>query len=881
MISDLLIRFRSLFRRKAVEAELDDELRAHLEHETEKHVRAGLSLAEAQRRARLDLGGLEQVKEECRDARGVSFIETTLQDLRYSLRMLRRSPGFASTAILILALGICSSAAIFAFVDAALIKPLPYQNPSRLVGVYESVGLFPRSNLSYLDYLDWKRMNKVFSSLEVWNGTGFLLKAPSGTEPAPGVRVSAGFFRTLGVAPVLGRDFEPSEDSPGAPATVILSHAAWEKWFGGKRDAVGQAVTLSGVSYTIIGVLPWQFQFAPRGGADFWTTLHPLNGCEKRRSCHNLYGVARLKDGVSLQSADASMKVIARELEDQYPDSNRGQGAAVVALSEAIVGPIRPILLMLLGGAGLLLLIACVNVTSLLLARSESRRHEIAVRGALGASSARLFRQFAAEGLMLAAFGGVLGTAAAGWAMPLLTRLIPANMLEGMPFLQGLGVNLRVAAFAGLVALFAAVLFAFTPAFRLRRSKLRAGLAEVGRASAGTLWRRFGSKLVVVELAVAMVLLVGAALLGQSLYHLLHVDLGFQPDHLATLQIVAPPASYEKDEQVVRLVRQIVDRLASLPGVESAAISNRLAVTGNGFTDWIRFVGRPYNGEHNEVNMRDVSPGYFSTLRAKLLHGRFFTDADDASSPHVVIINRALARKYFPGEDPIGKQFGDTTLSPKSIRTIVGVVDDIREGSLDDTEVWPTEYLPASQSPDTFFSVVVRTSQPAESLLPTLDAAIHRIDPGLGTIGEATMNQRIHDSPAAYLHRSSAWLVGGFAVLALLLGVVGLYGVVAYTVSQRTREIGVRMALGAQPESICRLVLREAARLVGTGIAAGLLGSLAASRLMRGLLFGISAWDVPSLASVAALLALSALAASYIPARRAAKVDPMVALRYE
>jgi predicted permease len=874
------LRLRSLFRKTGVEGELDDELRFHLEKLIEEKAGKEMTPEEARKAARRELGGIEQIKEECRDMRRVNYIEDLVQDIHFSLRMLAKNPWFTTVGVIILSLGMCASVAIFAFVDAALIKPLPYPNPTRLVEVTESIALIPRANLSYPDYLDWKRLNSVFNSLDVWTGTGYLLRTPEGIQPVRGTRVSDGFFRTLGVAPALGRDFYAGEDLPGAPSTVMLSYTAWQKWFGGKPDVVGRAITLSGISYNIIGVLPRGFQFAPRGNAEFWATLHASDSCDLRRSCHSLDGIARLKDGVSVPTALADMKSIARQLERQYPDSNRGQGASVVPLAEAIVGEIRPILLVLLGGAGLLLLIACVNVTSLLLARSESRKREIAVRGALGASAARLVRQFATEGLVLVAAGSMLALISAEWVMQLPTRLIPPYMMAGMPYLHDLGLNSHVVAFACAIALLAAVLFAITPTLRLSLFDMRAGLAEGGRGSAATMWRRFGSNLVVLELAVAMVLLVGAGLLGKSFYRLLHVDLGFQPHHLATLQVVAPEISYGKDEQVVAFGRQMVNRIASLPGVKSVGIGSLLPLSGNGNTDWIRFVGRPYCGEHNEVNQRDVSPDYFTTLQAKLLRGRYFSDAEDASKPPVVIINQALAREYFPGEDPIGEQIGDTNLSPKSIKEIIGVVDDIREGALD-SEIWPAEYLPFNQSPHTYFGVVVRTSQAEQSVLPTLGAVIHQIDPDIGTAGEMTMTERIDGDYTTYLHRSSAWLVGGFAALALLLGVVGLYGVIAYSVSQRTREIGVRMALGAQRGNVYRLILKEAGWLIAVGIAAGLICSVVAATLMRKLLFGTQAWDVPTLAVVAAVLAVSALLASYIPARRATKVDPMEALRYE
>jgi predicted permease len=868
-----------LIRRRQFNSELDEEMAFHRSLAEKELTADGMGPEYARDVVRRQFGNDTRLKEESREAVGFRM-ESVVRDSRFAVRQLWRNPGFACTATLVLALGIGASVAIFAFVDAALIKPLPYKDPSRLVGVYERVPMFPRSNLSYLDYLDWKRLNRVFSSFDVWTGAGALLRTRTGVEPTSGARVSAGFFRTLGVTPVLGRNFHDGEDAPGAPHVVMIGHSTWQRRFNGRQDVVGQAVTLNDVSYTIIGVLPRDFHFAPEGAAEFWRVLQDPNSCEQRRGCHNLYGVARLKDGVTVQTALSDVTSIARRLEGQYPGTNRGQGAAVVQLSDAIVGDIRPILLLLLAGAALLMLIACVNVSSLLLVRAESRKREIAVRGALGASRMRILRQMVTEGLVLAAVGSSLGLAAAAGAMQLLTKLIPERMLAGMPYLQGLTLNFRLLLFAGAVSLFAAALFSVVPVLRLRLPDVGAGLGEGGRGSAGTLWRRFGANLVVVELAVAMVLLVCAGLLGQSFYRLLHVDLGFQPDHLATIQLAAPDASYGKDEQVVALGRQLVSRISSLPGVKSVGLTSMLPVSGNGNTDWIRFWGRPYNGQHNEVNQRDVSSEYFATLRAKLLRGRFFTDREDATTHKVVVINRTLARLYFQNEDPIGKKIGDIDLTPKSIKEIIGVVDDIKEGSLD-SEIWPAVYYPFNQSPDTYIGLVVRTSQSEGSIFPALAAAIHQTDPNIGTLNEATMTQRISDSQTAYLHRSSAWLMTGFAALALLLGVVGLYGVVAYSSSQRTREIGIRVALGAQRSTVYRLILKEAGWLTGIGVAAGLLCSMGASTLIRKLLFGVRSWDLPTLAAVAVVLAAAALLASVVPARRAAAVNPVDALRAE
>jgi predicted permease len=731
-----------------------------------------------------------------------------------------------------------------------------------------------------MDFRDWQRLNKVFSSMEAYTGGGFLFKTSTGVEPVPAARVSDGFFRTLGIRPMLGRDFYSGEDRPNAHATTILSYGTWQRRFGGRKDVIGQTINLSGNPTIIVGVLPEDFLFPPRGGAEFWTTVHQLTSCEKRRSCHNLFAIGRLKEGVSFETAQTEMAAIAKQLEIQYPGSNRDQGAHIAPLPELIVGQIRPILLVLLAGAFLLLVIACVNVASLLLVRSESRRREFAVRGALGASPSRLIRQFITEGFVLVAAGTFAGLASGTLAMRLLLSLVSKDMLASMPYLSRLGLNSHVLLFTAAIALLAAAIFSLTPVLRLPTATMREALNDGDRASAGTLWRRLGANLVVLELTIAVVLLVGAGLLGKSFYRLLHVDLAFEPTNLATLFVSLPQNTYNKDELVVTAAHKIIDRVSTLPGVTSVAITSTLPVSGNGNTNWIRIVGHPFHGEHNEVNEREVSSDYFKTIHAQLLRGRLLTQQDDATRPRVTVINKAFADKYFPSEDPIGKKYGNGDLAPDSIKEIVGIVDNIRESSLDE-EIWPAEYKAHNQDADSFFALVVRTSGDPKSIMPSLSAAVHQVDPGIGTFNELTMQQRINDSQTAYLHRSAAWLVGGFAALALLLGVVGLYGVIAYSVSQRTREIGVRMALGAQRGTVYQLILREAGLLTAIGITAGIVCALGASTMLRGLLFNIRTWDISTLAFVAIVLGAAALIASYIPAHRAASINPVEALRAE
>jgi predicted permease len=809
------------------------------------------------------------------------MLDNLQRDFRFAFRQLRQAPGFTTTAIAALALGMCASVTIFTFVDAALIKPLPYREPNRLVGVFETNALAAQSNLSYPDYLDWKRMNTVFTSLDIYQSQGYTLTTAEGAQPVRAARVSDGFFRTLGVTPALGRDFVAGEDLASAPRVALLSYGTWQTRYGGRRDILGQTAILSDQPTVIIGVLPRDFHFAATGAAEYWLAFHSnATGCDPRRSCHGLYGVARLKDGVTIQAALSNVAAIAKQLERQYPESNLQQGGTLAPLNDVLVGVVRPILLVLLSGAGLLLLIAAVNVAGLLLVRSESRKREIAVRTALGASAGRLTSQFVTEAVLLAASSAALGLGLAQWAIQLLKNLVSPDMMARTPFLRDLGWNGRVVEMACAITFGAAVLLSVPPSLRIWSSDLREGLAEASRGSAGTTWRRLGGKLVVVELATAMILLAAAGLFGKSLYHLLHVPLGINPDHLVTIDISAPSTAYGKDPQAIALARLVAAKAEGLPGVTSVGIAeNGAPLSGNGNTTWFRVLGRPWHGEHNDVAQRHVSAAYFGTLGARLLRGRHFQETDDQSKPKVAIVNQAFAKRFFPGEDPIGKQLAHLGTNPAPME-IVGIVDDIREGPLD-IAIPPVLYTPFYQQPDNDFTLVVRTVQPESALLPAITAMVRQIDPGIVSLRGTTMTARVNDSQSAYLHRSLAWLVGGFAGMALLLGVVGLYGVIAYSVNQRVREIGIRMALGAQPRSVYRLILSQAGWLTILGIAVGVAGSVGVAGLIRSLLFGVDSWDVTTLAGVAAILGLAALVASFLPARRAASINPVEALRAE
>jgi predicted permease len=865
MLKDLLYRLRALARRQHVEDELQQELQNHLEREAQKYCERGVSPESAKRQARLALGGPEQVRQQYRDARGTRLLEELLQDLRFAARQLRKNPGFTLTAILVFGLG--------------LVKPLPYRNPSTLVALYERIPVGDRYHLSDFDYHAWKQRNRVFTSLEVYRPDRFTLRGAGGVEEVSGALISDGFFRTLGVSPVLGRDFRPGEDQPSAAKTVMLSYETWQNRFGRNPDVAGKTVLLDGDSFVIVGVLPREFHFAPVGRAAFWKTLHGL--CQDNHVCFPYYGVARLQARVSVGAALENISSIAQQIAVEFPQSNRDRSANVIPLADAILGNIRPTLIALLSGAGLLALIGFVNVSSLLLVRAESRRREIAVRGALGASRTRLVRQFAVEGFLLAAFGCGIGLAVTYGLLGFLARQIPANLIVNMPYLEGVGWNVHLLVFALAVSILGGVLFSAGPALHLSFSDMQKGLMEGGRTSAGPGWRRLGASLVALELAITVVLLVGAGLLAKSFYRLSHVDIGIDADHLAMLHVARPGQQDDKDS--LAMERQIIAAMSALPGVTSVGVSTEPAVgSGEGFSHLFthyRVAGRTSVGVGDEAFDQTASVEYLQTLRARLLRGRYFTDADDASKPGVAIINRTMARQEFPGEDAIGKRI-ISQYDPDHPSEIIGVVDDVKDGPLD---MKPTAavYNPFNQNPFNNFFVTVRTSQSEKAMLPALVKAVHAIDSGMIADQEESMTDRIDNSQTAYLHRSAAWMAAGFAGLALLLGTVGLYGVVSYSVGQRRREIGVRIALGAQRHSVYRLILTEAAWLAAFGVAGGVAGSLALTGLLRGMLFEVSPWDTETLLSVASVLVAAALLASYIPARRAASINPTEALRTE
>jgi len=803
------------------------------------------------------------------------------QDIQYGMRVLLRRPSFTIVAVLVLTLAIGANVTIFSFIDTALLRPLPYRDPEQLVKIWDSrqAEVYSRFEASYPDYLDWKQQNQAFSSLAAYGGGGnVVLAGADGPQMIKAGRVSDNFFQTLGVLPLFGRLFQSGEDLESAPRYAVLSYSFWQRQFGGRRDVLGQSVTLNSVPRTIVGVLPKNFHFAPIGEVDLYVTLHAGGGMRIRRNLHWLHPVGRLKPGVSREQAQGMMNVVAANLEKQYPDSNKELRTVVVPLSELITGQIKPILLVLLSAVGLLLLIACANVANLLLARSATRAKEFAIRSALGARRWRVIRQVIVEGTLLATVGTVAGIVFAIIATRWMILTLPKEALQSMPYLENISVDPRILLFAGGLGLLTALLFSLPPALGLS-APLHNALREAGQQSLAGSWRKFGSSLVVAEVAISAILLVASGLLLKSLFHLLTVDTGFNVSRLTTFYVFPDSRRYIEDPQAIVLHDKLVDGLHGVPGVSAVGVTSTPPIVG-GNTSLFRVLGAPLTPLPYEANSRDIDPGYFSTLQAKLNAGRYFDEHDDAKAPQVVILNETLAKIAFGSENPIGKQIVFTYNAQEKPREVVGVVSDVHEGELNVADK-PAIYTPFAQSPDSFFAVVVRSDLDQAALRPALERAVHQVDPGIVLYQMQTMEDLIAQSPAAVMHRYPAWLVSVFAMSALMLGIVGLYGVMSYLVSQRTREIGVRMALGAPRGKVVRLILGNGIRLAAIGIVAGVAGAVLAGYTFRSVLFGVEPWDIATLLAVAAILAAICGAASYVPALRASRLDPVKALRYE
>ncbi|MGC2695833.1 MAG: ABC transporter permease [Candidatus Angelobacter sp.] len=810
------------------------------------------------------------------------MMESILQDLRYELRTLLKSPRFTSIALITLVLGIAANVAIFTFVDAALIRPLPYRDASRLVEVYDTRAMDVNTQFeaSYPDFLDWREQQQVFDGLAGYGQNQVLLRGGKSPELLSSAAVTDNFFQTLGVQPLTGRDFRAGEDLETAPRTVILSYGWWQSHFGGK-DVVGQVLNVDDQPNTIIGVLPADFHFAPVGDPDLFETAHAAGQMRQRRNLHWLSVVGRLKPGTSRESAASAMNVIAGRLEKQYPQSNDKLRTAVVPLNEVIVGQIRPILLVLLGAVGLLLLIACANVANLLLARSMARRNEMAIRTALGASRARLIGLMLTEGLVLSITGALVGLVVAHWTIKAFVAMIPADRLANVPYLKHMGMDASVLLFAFALAVITGIVFALAPALQASSTNVQGALKEGSRSSHSGSWRRFASALVIGEVALAMVLLTGSGLMAKSLYRLLDVNPGFDQHNLLGLGVGLSQSRFPKEPEQMQAQQDLLQRIRAVPGVKSVGSSSMLPVSNGGNTSNLRVVGVPSaTPQGREANSRSVDRTYFQTLGAELLQGSWFTEADNATGPQRVIINKTLADQFMSGLDPLKQQIWFTYSDKEKPRQVIGVVRDIKEGPLD-TPARPAIYTPMEANARLYFNLIIRTEQRPDAAVAEINNAVRQTDPDAITFQVQTMEDRIQRSPAAFLHRYPAVLAGVFAVLALLLGTIGLYGLVAYSVSQRTQEIGIRMALGAQRKNVLQMVLSQGVRLIVPGVAIGIVAGMLASYLMRSMLFGIHSWDPAIFVFVTAILALVTLAASYIPARTATKVDPMVALRYE
>jgi predicted permease len=814
-------------------------------------------------------------------------MQAWLQDIRYALRQLRRSPGFTIVAILTLALGLGANSAIFSVIDAVLLRPLPYHAPSRLVAVKPTEpGRRDDIGVSYPTFLDWRSRNDVFDGLSVFRQDDFTLTGRGEAAHLTGAVVSASLFSVLGIPPAMGRNFILDEDKPsGTGLPIIVSHSLWQNRFGSDPKIVGQTLTLDGQTFAVVGVMPAGFQFpVQRTPVEFWTTIaldsQPVNGSPPmtaQRGAAYLDVIARLKPQVTLQTAQTEMAGIQTGLNRQYPE-NRPKGISLVLEADAVVGDMRLGLYILLGAVGLVLLIACANLSNLLLARATTRSKEISVRTALGATRWMIVRQLLAESVLLATVGAIAGLALAAWGIKFLTALAPADL----PRITESGLNLQVLIFTALVALFTGILFGLVPALQAAKPELATSLKEGGRSGTETLGRsRLRSVLIVAETALAIVLLVGAGLLLRSLVGLGRVDPGFAKDHVITFGLDLP-GRYGHPERVA-FYRSLLEQIRATPGVRSASAAFPLPMSADDVNTSFDVEGRPMRQSERPVTtLHIIDRDYFHTLGVPLLSGREFTPQDDAKgATPVVIISQRLAKQVFPGEDAVGRRIKPGISSGDSgepMRVIVGVVGDVKGEGVGAPAILES-YVPYAQLSFAPMSVLVRTQVPPGSMVPTLTGEVQSLDRTLPLLHVKTMDEYVDDSIVGT--RFEAFLLGAFGILAFLLTAVGLYGVISYTVAQRTREMGIRLALGADRNAILAMVVKNGTLLAGAGVVIGLAAAFLLTRLMASLLFGVGPKDPITFFCVPVVLIMVAILASYIPARRAAKVDPMVALRYE
>ena len=870
-----------------MEQELADELRFHLENLIENKVGKGMAPEEARHSAMRELGGIDQIKEECRDVRRVNYIEHFVQDVRYGLRMLAKDPGFTAVAVLTLALGIGANTAMFSVIEGAVLAPLGYFQPDRLVMVWENNPRFPRVWVSYLNFLDWQRSARSFQQMAAFREEGVDLTAPGTPAHLNGKEISSGFFSTLGTELTLGREFSPEEDRHGGTPVVIISNRLWRNRFEGNPEALGKSVTLDGVDCTIVGVTARGFRL--EGDADVYTPLgrsDPLI-LNDRASHGGIFSVARLEPGVTVSQSQAEMNTIQNGLDQLYPDANRDLGIYIEPLKQVVVGNVRGMLLLLSGAVGLVLLIACANVANLLLARSAARAREFAVRSALGANRARLVRQLLTESVLLSVAGAGLGLLIAMVGVRSGLAAVPGIL----PRSENIGVNARVLLFTLVVSIAVGILFGLAPALKSWNADLQPSLKEGGRGST-IAHHRAQSSLVIVQMALSLVLLVGAGLLFRTIRHLWNVNAGFDTQHLITFKVGVSPSVTKTASSTRIAYQQLIDRIRNIPGVQAADFTAAVPLSGQGGTMpfWI---GSPKPASLQgapRLVMFLTGPDYLRTMGIPLLRGRSFTPADTTQSPCVMVIDSVFAHMYFPDSDPLGQTLS-AGFSPVGPCRIVGVVGHVKQWALNDssTDVQNQAYFPLYQDPDPWVplnypdtTIIARTPIEPVTVMPAIKAAVYGAGSDQPVFNVQTMQQIVSESMSS--HRFPMILLGLFGGLALLLASIGMYGVISYSVTLRAHEIGVRMALGAEKRQIFRMLIGQGLRLALAGLAIGAPVALILTRILSSfsrLLYGVGGTDPATYGGVCLVLGIAAFFACYIPARRAIRVDPMVALRDE
>jgi len=890
-IYTLPLRLRSLLRREEVERELEDEMRYHLQRKTEEYVAAGLSPEDARHAALRAMDGIEQHKEACRHTRKVNWLEDFLQDLRYAARMLRRNLGFAAVVVLTLALGIGANAAIFSVIDGILLRPLPYNDADRLVMVWENNlrRSYPQNVVSPPNFLDWQAQNHVFSGMSYVSDLRGNLTGSGEPEQIVAQYVSANFLSVLVVNPLLGPGFTPENGEAGKDNVVVLSYGLWKRRFAADPGIVGKTIELNGKILSVVGVMPEKFNFFIKQGTmsgekpQLWSPwVLPAAYHQRKDIGRFMTVVARLQPRVTKAQAQTEMTSIASRLAQQYPDFDANWGATVVGLREQLSGDLRPALLLLFGAVGFVLLIACANVSSLLLARAAGREREIGIRTAIGASRWRMARQLLTESILLAVIGGGLGIALAVWGTNGLLAASPTNLLD----LQKVPIDSRVLAFACAITLFAGLLFGFLPSYISSRGAIAETLKEGGRSASGGRQRRtVRSAFVVAQISMALVLLAGSGLLMRSFALLLGVNPGFDAKNLLTFTVTLPSARYATDAAQLAFFRQLVERTAKIPGVRSATMESYPPMSGLGAATSVRILSQPPRAASDlpTAAVRVVGPDYLRTMSVPLRAGREFDGRELAEMRHVAVVNQAFVDRYFAGvTNPLGQKIAVYMKSDEESEhhpsEIVGVVGDVRLVGLD-TPAEPTVYWPHPELVYSRMTILARTSGDPMAIVSAARNELRQMDPNEPMASVATVAELLSDSFSR--SRFTMIVLGVFAATALLLAAVGIYGVVAYTVAQRTNEIGIRVAMGAQRRDVLRLVLGQGSRLIFLGVGLGVAAGLLMTRLMTGMLYAISATDPLTFAGVALLLTAIALLACYVPARRAMRVDPLVALRYE